>query len=323
MPLELVIEKWANKINTVTIGATVEEGSKQKSKVSVGGESTLPFLFGDGEMPHPPVIAMEVLDNDPKDLPHVLREPFSDVLSRPVDWAQRCVKEFKAELICLKLQSIHPDFGDASGDYAAELVREVLSKIEVPLIILGCGDDIKDNAVLAKCSEAARGENCLIGQVTQNNYKTLTASCLADGHNIIAESPIDINIAKQLNLLVSDMGFNPQKIVINPTIGALGYGIEYGYSIMERARLAALMGDKMLSMPFICFVGQEAWRAKEAKALTAQCPEWGDEHKRGVLWEIITAICVLQAGAGILIMRHPEAIASVKASIAELMAGKA
>lgn len=319
MPLELVIEKWANKINTVTIGATAEEGGKRKSKVSVGGESTLPFLFDDGQMPHPPVIAMEVLDNDPQDLPDVLKEPFSDVLSRPVDWAQKCVKEFNAELICLKLQSTHPDFGDTSPEYAAELVGEVLSKIEVPLIILGCGDDLKDNAVLAKCSEAARGENCLIGQVTQNNYKTLTASCLADGHNIIAESPIDINIAKQLNLLISDMGFDPQKIVINPTIGALGYGMEYAYSIMERARLAALMGDKMLAMPFICFVGQEAWRAKEAKTLAAQCPEWGDEYQRGVLWEAITATCVLQAGAGILIMRHPQAIASVKATIEELM----
>lgn len=319
--MELVRENWVNKINTVTIGATKEEGGRRKYSVSIGGESTLPFLFDEGEMPHPPVIAMEVLDSVPEDLPAVLKEPFGDVLDNPVDWAEKCVKEFKAEVISLKLQSIHPDFGDASADYAAELVKEILKKIEVPLIILGCGSDEKDNIVLAKCSEVARGENCLIGQAKQDNYKTLTASCLADGHSIIAESPIDINIAKQLNLLISDMGFSAERIVINPTIGALGYGMEYAYSIMERARLAALMGDKMLAMPFICFVGSEAWRAKEAKTPLKEHPDWGDERKRGVLWETVTATCVLQAGADILIMRHPEAVASVKATIEELMSG--
>ena len=129
----------------------------------------------------------------------------------------------------------------------------------------------------------------------------MVASALADGHSIIAESPIDINIAKQLNILISDMGLNLERIVMNPTIGALGYGLEYAYSIMERARLAALSGDKTLAMPFICFIGQETWRAKEAKVSPEQ----------GIIWETITATSLIQSGADLLIMRHPKAVEKV------------
>jgi acetyl-CoA decarbonylase/synthase complex subunit delta len=183
---------------------------------------------------------------------------------------------------------------------------------------LGCGHDETDNRVLPLLSEAAKGEQCLFGEVTQDNYKTLTASCLADGHNLICQSPIDVNIAKQLNILVSEMGFPLERIAINPTIGALGYGIEYAYSIMERARIAALTGDKMLAMPFICFVGQEAWRAKEAKSTQRENPQWGSEEKRGPLWEAATATLLLQAGADLLVMRHPEAAMAVRKYIEKM-----
>ena len=135
----------------------------------------------------------------------------------------------------------------------------------------------------------------------QDNYKTLTASALADGHSIIAQSPIDINIAKQLNILISDMGLSLERILIDPTIGALGYGLEYAYSIMERARLAALSGDKTLASAFICFVGQEAWKTKEAKVSSQQ----------GIIWEVITASSLIQSGADLLVMRHPKAIEKV------------
>ncbi len=319
MALELVKEKWSNTINTVTIGATKEEGGTRTSKVIVGGESTLPYLFGEGDMPKRPVIAMEILDIEPKDWPQVLKEQFCDVLNNPAEWAKKCVNEYKAEILCLKLQGIHPDFGDASADKAAACVKSVLEAVGVPLIVLGCGNDEKDNLVLPKCSEVAKGENCLFVDATEDNYKTLTAACLADGHNIIGESPIDINIAKQVNILISDMGFDTNKIVINPTIGALGYGLEYAYSIMERARLAALVGDKMLSQPFICFVGHEAWRAKEAKGPMSEHLEWGPEAERGPIWEATTAVSVLLSGADILIMRHPKAIAIVRQTIEKLM----
>ena len=317
--MEIAKETWSGKINTVTIGGTDKEGGTRTSQVTVGGETTLPYLFKDGEMPNTPRIAMEVLDIEPTDWPEVLKKPFGDILKDPVKWAVKCQEEYKASLICVKLQGTHPDFGNKSAEDAGRLVKDILQAVKVPLIILGSGDDEKDNTVLAKVSEVSKGEKCLIGDATEKNYKTLTASCLADGHNIIAESPIDINIAKQVNILINEMGFPLERIVINTTIGALGYGMEYAYSIMERARGAALIGDKMLSMPFICFVGQEAWRAKEAKSLTSEHPEWGDEFSRGVSWEIITAVSMLQAGGDILIMRHPKAVEETGKYIDNLM----
>ena len=319
MAIDVVKEKWANKVNAVTIGAAKEQGGTRSGTVTVGGSSGLPYLFGEGDMPHKPVVAMEILDSQPSDWPKTLEEPFKDVIKNPVDWAKKCVDEYKAELLCIKLQSIHPDFGDAKPESAAKTVKAIAQAVSVPLIILGSGSDEKDNLALPQCSESVKGENCLFGDATQENYKTLTAACLADGHNIIAESPIDINIAKQVNILISDMGFDLNKIIINPTIGALGYGMEYAYSIMERARLAALAGDKMLSMPFICFVGYEAWRAKEAKTPASEHPEWGPEVERGIMWEVATATSMLLCGADILIMRHPKAISVVKETIDKLM----
>lgn len=298
--MELMTEKWSAGVSVISIGATKEEGGTRSKVIKVGGEKTLPFLFTEGDLPNKPVIAFEVFDMPPQDWPEE---------KDPLLWAEKCVKEHAAQVLCLRLQGAHPDFDNISHEDEAKLVRQLLKKISVPLIIVGCGDDAKDNLILTACSEAARGERCLIGDVVQDNYKTIVASCIADGHNIIAESPIDINIAKQLNILISDMGLALERIVINPTIGALGYGLEYAYSIMERARLAALAGDKTLANPFICFVGQEAWRAKEAR-------EGGKEQ--GIVWEAITAVALLQAGAGILVMRNPQAIKKVNAYIDSL-----
>lgn len=321
MALEILKETWSNPVNVTQIGATKEEGGTRGKVVKVGGQTTLPFLFAEGNIPHRPVIAMEVWDILPSDWPEVLKEPLKDCLGNPTEWAEKCVKEFQADLICLRLQGAHPDTKNKTPEDAAKIVQAVLKAVEVPLIIIGCGDDAKDNLILPACCEAAKGERCLIGEAVQENYKTLTAAVLADGHNIIATSPIDINIAKQLNILITDMGLGSDRIVINPTIGALGYGLEYAYSIMERARLAALSGDKMLALPFVCLVGNEAWRAKEAKALQAEFPHWGPEKERGPLWENVTAVALLQAGADILIMRHPKAVSETRKTIDLLMQG--
>ncbi|MDP2939006.1 MAG: CO dehydrogenase/acetyl-CoA synthase subunit delta [Candidatus Omnitrophota bacterium] len=319
MAIEFLKEHWSGLIEEVQIGATKDEGGTRSHVIKIGAETTLPFLFEEGKIPHPPVVAMEVWDVAPLDWPQFLKEPFGDVLNSPSDWAKKCVDEFKADLICLKLQGSHPDFGNKTADEAAKVVKEVILAVSVPLIILGSGDDVKDNLILPKCCEVAKGERLLVGEASQESYKTLTAAVLADDHNIIAQSPIDINIAKQLNILITDMGLPASRIVINPTIGALGYGLEYAYSIMERARLAALSGDKMLAMPFIAFVGQEAWRAKEAKATIKEFPNWGKEELRGPMWENVTAAALLQAGADILVMRHPKAVAAIKNTIEELM----
>lgn len=292
MPIELVKEKYSGAINTVEIGPA---GPKA---VRVGGETTLPFLFAEGDMPNKPVVALEIFDCEPEDWPGYLKDPLGELVRDPVKWAETCVNDFKAKILCVRLQSIHPDGENRSSEDAVAVIKSICGKVPVPLIVLGCGDETKDNDTLPKVSQALKGENCLFGIATQNNYKTLTATCLADGHSIIAESPIDINIAKQVNILISDMGFGPDRIVMHPTTTSLGYGMEYVYSIMERARLAAFIGDKMLSMPFILFVGSEVWKTKEAKEYSATL---------GINWEITTAVSMLQAGADILVMRNPDA----------------
>ena len=318
MPKEC-LEKWQGQVNTLMIGATDKEGGSRVGTINVGGENALPFLFSEGQIPHKPRVACEIWDIKPPEWPDELAKQYKDVWGDPLSWAEKCVSKYKVQLLCVRLAGAHPELGDKSPEDEAKLIRALLDKVKVPLIILGCGDDNKDNVVLPECSHAAKNERCLIGDAVQDNYKTLTAACLADGHNIIAESPIDINIAKQLNILITDMGLSLERIAINPTIGALGYGLEYAYSIMERARLAALSGDKVLANPFICFVGQESWRAKEAKAPSSEFPQWGDETERGPLWEVMTATALLQAGADILVMRHPKAIEKVNEYIERLM----
>ena len=319
MAIEEPKEKWSTTVATVSIGATPAEGGTRGSTITLGGEATLPFLHFEGATPNKPVVAMEVLDIEPTDWPEALVEPFADVVGSPADWAAKCVKEYSAEMICLRLMGTHPDFGDKGPDEAAETVKAVLKAVDVPLMVWGPDIDEKDNVVLPKCSEAAAGEKCLLGTAKEDNYKTLTAACMADGHALIAESPLDINIAKQVNILVSEMGFPLDRIAMYPTTGGLGYGIEYAYSIQERGRLAALTGDKMMSPPVVCQIGQEAWRAKEAKATSEEAPHWGSADERGPMWEAMTAITLLQAGSDLLIMRHPKAVAVVKKTVDALM----
>lgn len=312
-------EKWSGSINEVTLGAGPADGGTRTSWVTVGGAGALPFMHFEGPTPRRAALAMEVWDCEPDEWAPPLMRALGSVVKSPADWARKCVEEFGADLICLKLAGTHPDFGDASPEKAAATVKAVLKAAGVPLIIWGSDHDAKDNEVLPRCSQAAAGERCLLGSVKEDNYKTLVASCLADGHNLIALSPIDINIAKQINILVSEMGFPLNRVVMYPTTGALGYGIEYAYSIQERGRLAALSGDKMMSPPVICLVGAEAWRTKEAKAGTLENPDWGDEATRGILWEIGTGSALLQAGSDILVLRHPDAVTALKKTIDNLM----
>ena len=317
--MEKAIEKWVSRVNEVIIGATEKEGGTRSSVIRVGAETTLPFLHFEGVMSNPPRVAMEVWDMEPPDWPAVLKEPFRDVLDKPVDWAKKCVSEYGADFLCLRLASTSPDTMNRSPEEAARTVKKVLEAVSVPLMIIGCNQTEKDTEVIPVVCEAARGERCLVGIAVQANYKTITAACQSAGHSIIAESPIDINLAKQLNILISDMGFSLEKIVMHPATGALGYGLEYTYSIMERSRLAALQGDKMMAMPMVNFVGQEVWRVKEAKTSEQEIPEWGPIASRGPLWEVTTAVSYLQGGADILVMCHPRAAKSVKKTIEELM----
>ncbi|MBI5118259.1 acetyl-CoA decarbonylase/synthase complex subunit delta [Candidatus Poribacteria bacterium] len=317
--MESVVEKWTTKVNTITLGATKQMGGTREKTVTVGGSSTLPYLNFEGAWPNPPAIAIEMWDREPDGWPEPLADAYADVWKDPAKWAKRAV-EYGAEMLCVTLKGTHPDFGNRSPDEAAGVVKDVLKAVGVPLIIWGSGDFNKDNDVMPRVSEAAKGENCLLGTAVEKNYKTLTASCLADGHKIIGESPLDINIAKQVNILISEMGFKLEDIVIFPATGALGYGMEYSYSIMERGRTAGLSGDRMLAQPVICTVGQESWRVKEARGSEKDFPTWGDLKKRGPLWEATCAATLMQAGGEIVVMRHPDAVKSFKSLLREFTA---
>jgi acetyl-CoA decarbonylase/synthase complex subunit delta len=309
---------WGGRVNPVTIGATQADGGTRAFAVTVGGSATLPFLDFEGQCGRP-AVAMEICDVYPQEWPDLLREPFGDVLGDPVRWAQKCL-ELGADLICLRLDGCHPERGNRSPAEAAQTVKAVLKGIPAPLIIWGTGNAEKDNEVFPAVAEAAAGENCLIGSITEDNYKTLVAVCTAYKHKIISESPCDVNMAKQVNILAQDMGFPVENIVIYPTCAALGYGLEYIYSVMERGRLAGLKGDRMLAQPIVCDIGIEAWGVKEARVSEEEIPEWGSQRQRAPLWEASTAVAYLMAGCDLFILRHPEALHSFKKTIAELTA---
>jgi len=316
-------KNWPHPINSVTIGATAADGGTRTSTLTVGGETTLPFYHFEGTMPNPPAVAMEVWDVPGDDWPETVKAPFAEVMGDPGAWAKACVDEHGAQAICLRLKGCDPNGENRSPEEAAAAAKTVAASVGVPLIVWGCGNDEKDNEVFPVVAEALAGENCLLGTITEDNYKTLTALGTAYGHKLIAESPVDINMAKQVNILALDVGYPAENLLIYPSTGALGYGIEYVYSIMERLRIAGLKGDKVVAMPMLCDIGIEVWSVKEAKAPESEVPGWGDVAVRGPMWEAATATTYLLAGADLLIMRHPEAVRLTRRTIEKLMGGGA
>ncbi len=317
--MPLLIEKSSGSINQVVLGATKENGGTRSHTLTIGGQGSLPFLSYEGNNPNRPIVAVEVLDIEPVEWNEELRKAWGDVLKCPVSWSKKAV-EIGADIIYLKLLSIDPDNGGRSIDECVATVGEVLKAVSVPIAVQGCGVDEFDKALIAKVAETFNGENLLLGLAGQENYATYTAAAIANNHTLIASSPLDINICKQTNILISEMNMPLSRIVIDPSIGGLGYGLEYSYSVMERGRIGALQGDKMLSVPVIGFIGMEAWKAKEANAPVEDFPKWGEQTERGVLWEVVTATSLLQSGIDILVVRHPESIVAIKEHIDGLMA---
>jgi len=303
---------YTGKIKEVTMGT----GSKT---LTVGGEAIYPFYLFEGQMPHPPRIAMEVYDNPPEDWPEAALEPFKDVVQDPVAWAQKCLNTYRAEMICLQLASTDPNGLNRPAEEAAAIAKRVADAVDVPLIVWGCGNDEKDADTLRRVAELCAGKNLMIGPVGEKNYKQIGAGAIGYKHTVIASTPIDVNLAKQLNVLLGNLGVPDGQILVDPTTGGLGYGIEYTYSVMERDRMAALtQQDERLQFPLLCNLAKEVWKTKEAKLTPAEEPRLGDPKKRGILMEAVTAMVLLLAGANILVMRHPEAIALVKEMIGDL-----
>lgn len=311
MPFMPPQETYTGKVYSVTIGTDLKE-------IVVGGGNVLPFHSFEGAVPHKPVIAYEVQDVIPDDWPAEVQKPYADVMHDPVTWAQFCRDTLSARVIALRLAGTHPDRADRSPEDAAKTVREVLSAIDIPCIILGSNHAEKDASVLVAAAEAAKGRNCVIGKAQESNYKTIAAAAMANNHKLLAMSELDINLSKQLNILITQMGFEKERIIIDPMCSALGYGIEYTYSVMERIRLAALaQNDPTMQQPMLGDVGMYVWKVKETQADEADIPQWGSLRERGIAWEAITALALLLAGADMLIMRHPEAVQAVDKVIEE------
>ncbi len=311
--VETPVEKWRGRVQEVRLG-----GDGRKSVV-LGGESTLPFLHFDGEVPHRPVVAVEVLDMPPADWAGSVMSAWGDVVKSPVTWAKKAA-EHGADLIFLRLASAHPEQGNTNGAQAAKTVSQVLAAVDIPLIVVGADVAEKDNEVIVAVAEAARGQRLALGTVTDKNYKTIVATAMAGGHAVVAQAPMDMNLSKQLNILCCDMGLPKDSLIMDPTTGALGYGMEYAVSVYERLRLAALQGDSMTAMPILSHAGYEAWRQKEAKATEGVPAAWGDPTLRALLWEQMTAMTLLQSGADIMVLRHPRSVEVVRGVIDQLMA---
>lgn len=316
--MELYKENWSGKVAEVRLGATAAEGGTRSHQVVVGGQNTLPFLTFEGVVPNPPAVFGEIADREPE-WPENLKEAFGDDLKDPVAWARRWVDEYGATGLCLRLVSADPEGENASAEAVAAGVRKVLEAVKVPLIIIGTEDAERDNEIFPAVAEAAQGERVFLGPVTRDNYKSIAAAAILHHHGVIAQAPVDVNIQKQTNILLMEFGLKAEDIMMDPTTGGLGYGLEYTYSVMERLRLGALQGESKVAVPIVVYPGQESWRAKEAREPASVRPEWGDVQTRGVLWELLTATNSLQAGADLLVCRHPEAARRLKEHIHELI----
>ena len=298
-------ERCEIPICTVKLGALRSEGGTRGRTYRIGGATAMPFHLWEGEMPNRPLVAMEVFDLVSEKYPRVLRDIYGDLLLHPAEMAKACVEQHGADLISVRLEGTHPEKGNRTPEQAVELVKSVLAAVDVPLIITGHNHFDRNNEVLKAVAAACAGENLLLNWVEQNNYRTIAGAAMAYGHCVVSQSPIDVNIGKQMNILLTNMDLKREQIVIDPLTGAMGYGIEYTYSVMERIRLTGLSGDAMLALPMIVSPGQECAKIKELKAPEKDMPVWGDLRQRAALWELTTAMSLLYAGADILIMYQP------------------
>lgn len=321
MPVDIPKDSWPGAVNVVTLGATSDEGGSRSSTVTIGGEQSLPFMHFENPMPHRPSIAMEIAAVHPADWSAVLLDTWGATAGDTGAWAHAC-EEAGADLIVLQFGLKGPDGAPVTADFAVETVKTVLGATGLPLVVLGPGQAEVDNSILVPIADATKGERLVLGLCEEGNYRTIVASAMANDHLVLGRTPMDVNLAKQLNILMTDMGLPLDRIVMDPTTGALGYGIEYGYSVMERLRLAALQGDAMTQLPILVNPGVETWKTKESKVGEGIPDEWGEWTERGVNWETLTAVSLIEAGADVVVLRHPESLRRVQAAIGDLMASE-
>jgi len=305
---------YSGKIREVTLGS----GDKA---VTVGGKGVFSFHSFEGSIPNAPRIAMEVWDKDPsEDWAEAAKAPFSGVLGDPAAWARKCIEDYGAEIIVVQTKSADPNGDNRPAAEVAATVKKVVDAVDVPVIVWGVANHDKDVEVMRLVAESCSGRRIALCPVEEGDYKQIGAACLGYKQVTVASTPIDVNLAKQLNILLGNLGVSPDDLVIDPTTGGIGYGLEYTHSVIERIEQAALtQEDEKLQQPIIVNVANETWKCKESNLSAEDAPELGDPAKRGVLMEAVTAVDFLIAGADVVVMRHPEAVKLVRNYIAKMM----
>jgi acetyl-CoA decarbonylase/synthase complex subunit delta len=300
MDYKAPVETYSGRVQGIVIG-------KGEKEIKIGGENVLPFHFFEGKIENMPRIAMEINDVKPEAWAEWVVEPYKDVIADPVAWAKKCL-EYGAQIIFIRLVGTDPAGKNSSADEAAAVVKKVVDSIKAPVIVYGCGDEAKDVDVLSRVAQVCTGEKLLLGPVVKENFEPISKAAMDNGHSIVAQTPLDINLEKELNVKLLKT-VPPDRIVIDPLSSALGYGMEYSFTIMERTKhIGVMFGDTTMQMPMIADLGGECWKTKQAK----------EGKMQGVLWESVTAVSLLLAGANVLVLRHPESCRLMK----DIIAGK-
>lgn len=313
MPFNAKSGKFSASINTVEIGC----GDK---KITIGGENVLPFYSFDAAIENAPKVGVEITDSGLENEPECIKK-YYEGCETVVDMAKKAATFEGVDFLSFRMDGGDPNGANKSTEELIAMLKEIVAAVDLPLVVCGCKHAEKDAELLAKAAEAVEGKNALILAAKEENYKNVGAAAgLAYKQVVGAESAVDINLAKQLNVLLTQLGVDAKSVVMNVGSAAAGYGFEYVVSTMDRIKAAALsQGDATLQMPIITPVASEVWGVKEAIASEADMPEWGNQEERGIDMEVETAAAVLASGSNAVILKHPESIKTVSNLVKVLM----
>ncbi|MBS7287239.1 MAG: CO dehydrogenase/acetyl-CoA synthase subunit delta [Candidatus Freyarchaeota archaeon] len=302
------VETYPGEIVEVQFGATRAEGGSRKKVVKIGGEKAPAFYRFEFMNPNRPVVTFDVFDM-PISLPKPIVEHFEDVMEDPADWAKKAINEFGADLVTVHLISTDPYIKNTPAKEAAKVIEDVLQAVDTPILIGGSGNPDKDPEVLEAAAAVSEGERLMLNSASLNlDWKRIVEAAKKHGHNVLSWTQLDVNNQKKLNKLIMEAGMPRSRIVQDATTAALGYGLEYSFSIYERIRLSALRGDADLQMPLSSGT-TNAWGAREAfMSDKKKGTEWGLQRFRGPIWEAITALSLSLVGCDVFMMLHPASV---------------
>lgn len=313
MPFTAKSGKFNASINVVEFGT----GDKA---VKIGGENVFPLYSFDAAIENAPKVGIEITDFGMEHEPECIKKYYEGCATL-VDMARKAASMEGVDFLSFRMEGGDPNGANKSTEELIGELKEIADAVDLPLVVCGCKNVEKDAELFSKAAEALNGKNAVILSAKEENYKTVGAAAgLAYKQIVGAESAVDINLAKQLNVLISQLGVDSKSVVMNVGSAAVGYGFEYVISTMDRVKAAALQqGDANLQMPIITPVASEAWGVKEAMASETDAPEWGSQEERGIDMEVETAMAVIAAGSNAVILKHPESIKIISGLMKELV----